>query len=53
MQCKNALTVPGDLEIRNLQLFESTGKFNHQLADTNYNNNDFLTAISEAGIQTN
>jgi len=22
MQCKNALTVPGDLEIRNLQLFE-------------------------------
>ena len=53
MQCKNALTVPGDLEIRNLQLFESTGKFDHQLTDANYDNNNFLTAISEAGIQTN
>lgn len=53
MQCKNALTVPGDLEIRNLQLFESTGKFDHQLTDVNYDNNNFLTAISEAGIQTN
>lgn len=53
MQCKNALTVPGDLEIRNLQLFESTGKFDHQLTDANYDNNNFLTTISEAGIQTN
>lgn len=53
MQCKNALTVPGDLEIRNLQLFEQNGKFNHQSTDDNYKNNDFLTAISEAGIQTN
>ena len=53
MQCKNALTVPGDLEIRNLQLFEQNGKFNHQSTDDNYKNNNFLTAISEAGIQTN
>lgn len=53
LHCKNALTVPGDLELRNLQLYCSNNKFNHQEQDNNYKDKNFLTAIQTAGIQTN